>query len=112
MKEMYLKALGLHDYTLKNLMYENNFCKFYDAVDENDTSYVLKFIPSNTQSDEDPFPFIDCFQVEEGMFLYMLQTTLQKKAQITLRMVVVVVVVVVRRISVFQVHRVNCNLSK
>lgn len=68
MKEMYLKALGLHDYTLKNLMYENNFCKFYDAVDENDTSYVLKFIPSNTQSDEDPFPFIDCFQVEEGIF--------------------------------------------
>ncbi|CAI4053373.1 hypothetical protein N7582_005707 [Saccharomyces uvarum] len=65
---MYLKASGLHDYTLKNLMYENNFCKFYDAVDEKDTSYVLKFIPSNMHSDEDPFPFIDCFQVEEGIF--------------------------------------------
>ncbi|EJS41310.1 hal1p [Saccharomyces arboricola H-6] len=66
---MYLKASGLHDYTLKNLMYENNCCKFYDAVDENNTSYVLKFIPSDTKLDEDTLPFIDCFQVRDGAFL-------------------------------------------
>lgn len=66
---MQLKDLGLHDYTLKNLMYENNCCKFYDAVDENNTSYVLKFVPSDMTSEGDTFPFVDCFQVKEGVFL-------------------------------------------
>ncbi|QHS76732.1 Hal1p SPAR_P02670 [Saccharomyces paradoxus] len=66
---MQLKDLGLHDYTLKNLMYENNCCKFYDAVDENNTSYVLKFVPSDMTSEGDTFPFVDCFEVKEGVFL-------------------------------------------
>ncbi|EHM99780.1 Hal1p [Saccharomyces cerevisiae x Saccharomyces kudriavzevii VIN7] len=66
---MHFKPFGLHDYTLKNLMYENNCCKFYDAVDENNTSYVLKFIPSDLNSDEDTLPYIDYFQVKGGVFL-------------------------------------------
>ena len=64
-----LKDLGSHDYTLKNLMYENHCCKFYDAVDENNTSYVLKFIPSDMTLDGDILPFIDYFQVKQGLFL-------------------------------------------
>lgn len=87
---MHFKDLGLHDYTLKNLMYENNCCKFYDAVDENNTSYVLKFVPSDVTSEGDTFPFVDRFQVKEGVFWYIPQMTLEKKVRTTLLILVVV----------------------